>query len=114
MTGSQTSGGGGGQEGKKQGALRPGRRRRSRPTTRSPISSQTVPILRTAMRILGLRNSDISRRLGWTAAYVSRFLSGHVELRVHQVADIGQALGLRPDEIFRIAFPEPQDPPTEA
>ncbi|HWM89519.1 MAG TPA: helix-turn-helix transcriptional regulator [Thermoanaerobaculia bacterium] len=66
------------------------------------------------MRILGLRNADIERKLGWSVSYLSRLYSGGIELRFEHIVDIAGALGLRPEEVFRFAYPENDEPPSEA
>ena len=57
---------------------------------------------------------DIERQLGLCPSYLSRLFAGAIELRLQHILDITQALRLRPDEFFRIAFPKPPDPPSEA
>ena len=37
-------------------------------------------VLRTSIRLLGLTNREIERRLGLTPSYVSRIFSGTIEL----------------------------------
>lgn len=79
-----------------------------------PDVAHIIAILRTAMRILGFKNSDIERKLGWSTSYLSRLFSGGIELRFEHVLEISKALGLRPHEIFRFAYPDPAGPPSEA
>lgn len=71
-------------------------------------------ILRTAMRILGFKNADVERKLGWSTSYLSRLFSGGIELRYEHVLDISGALGLRPDELFRFAYPDRGEDPSDA
>jgi transcriptional regulator with XRE-family HTH domain len=71
-------------------------------------------IIRTAMRILGFKNADVERQLGWSTSYLSRLFSGGIELRFEHVLDISRALGLRPDELFRFAYPDRNETPSEA
>ena len=71
-------------------------------------------ILRTAMRILGYKNSDVERQLGWSTSYLSRLFSGGIELRFEHIVLLSKAMGLRPDEIFRFAYPETGEAPSEA
>lgn len=73
-----------------------------------------IATLRTLMRILGFRNADIERKLGWSVSYLSRLYSGGIELRFEHIVDIAGALGLRPAEVFRFAYPETDEPPSEA
>lgn len=78
-----------------------------------PEIEHIIRVLRTAMRVFGYRNADIERKMGWSTSYLSRLFSGGIELRYEHVLDITTALGLRPDEIFRIAYPD-REPPSEA
>lgn len=73
-----------------------------------------IGTLKTLMRLLGYRNADIERHLGWSVSYLSRLYSGGIELRFEHIVDIGGALGLRPEEVFRFAYPETDEPPSEA
>ncbi|HJX28173.1 MAG TPA: helix-turn-helix transcriptional regulator [Thermoanaerobaculia bacterium] len=78
-----------------------------------PEIEHIIRVLRTAMRVFGYRNADLERKMGWSTSYLSRLFSGGIELRFEHVLDITAALGLRPDEIFRIAYPD-REPPSEA
>jgi transcriptional regulator with XRE-family HTH domain len=73
-----------------------------------------IAIIRTAMRILGFKNADVERKLGWSTSYLSRLYSGGIELRFEHVLDISKALGLRTEELFRFAYPDRGEAPTEA
>lgn len=73
-----------------------------------------IMTLKTLMRILGFRNADIERKLGWSVSYLSRLYSGGIELRFEHIVDIAGALGLRQDEVFRFAYPETGEEPSEA
>ena len=70
--------------------------------------------MRTLMRILGFRNADIERKLGWSVSYLSRLYSGGIELRFEHIVDIAGALGLRPEEVFRFAYPDMGEEPSDA
>jgi transcriptional regulator with XRE-family HTH domain len=70
--------------------------------------------MRTLMRILGFRNADVERKLGWSVSYLSRLYSGGIELRFEHIVDIAGALGLRPEEAFRFAYPDLGEEPSEA
>ncbi len=71
-------------------------------------------VLRTAIRILGLTNREIERRLGLTPSYLGRLFGGTIELKVEHVLSISRALGLAPSEFFELAYPRRPDPPSEA
>ncbi len=73
-----------------------------------------IMTLKTLMRILGFRNADVERKLGWSVSYMSRLFSGGIELRFEHIVDIGGALGLRQDEVFRFAYPDLGEEPSEA
>ncbi|HEX6864816.1 MAG TPA: helix-turn-helix transcriptional regulator [Thermoanaerobaculia bacterium] len=70
--------------------------------------------MRTLMRILGFRNADVERKLGWSVSYLSRLYSGGIELRFEHIVDIAGALGLRPEEVFRFAYPDLGEEPSDA
>jgi transcriptional regulator with XRE-family HTH domain len=73
-----------------------------------------IMTMRTLMRILGFRNADVERKLGWSVSYLSRLYSGGIELRFEHIVDIAGALGLRPEEAFRFAYPDMGEEPSEA
>jgi hypothetical protein len=73
-----------------------------------------IMTMKTLMRILGFRNADIERKLGWSVSYLSRLYSGGIELRFEHIVDISGALGLRPEEVFRFAYPDMGEEPSEA
>ncbi len=70
--------------------------------------------MKTLMRILGYRNADLERKLGWSVSYLSRLYSGGIELRFEHIVDIARGLELTPEEVFRFAYPESGEPPSEA
>jgi transcriptional regulator with XRE-family HTH domain len=73
-----------------------------------------LTVLRTAIRLLGLTNREIERRLGMTPSYLGRLFGGTIELKVEHVLAISRALGLEPAEFFELAYPRRPDPPTES
>src|SRR5215208_6424197 len=79
-----------------------------------PETQHVIQILRTAMRVLGLTNAEIERRLGVSGGYLTRLFGGVMELRFEHIVDISRAMGLEPEEVLQIAFPQPRNPPTEA
>jgi transcriptional regulator with XRE-family HTH domain len=66
------------------------------------------------MRILGFRNADVERKLGWSVSYLSRLYSGGIELRFEHIVDIAGALGLRPEEVFGFTYPDLGQEPSDA
>lgn len=71
-------------------------------------------MLRMSIRLLGLSNREIERRLGWTPSYMTRILKGNIELKVEHLVAIAGALGLSPREFFLFAFPDRGEPASEA
>jgi transcriptional regulator with XRE-family HTH domain len=71
-------------------------------------------VLRTAIRLLGLTNREIERRLGMTPSYLGRLFGGTIELKMEHVLAIARALGLAPAELFELAYPRRPEPPSEA
>ena len=61
-------------------------------------------VLRTAIRLLGLTNREIERRLQLTPSYVSRLFAGAIELKVEHVIAISRAIGLQPWEFFELGL----------
>ena len=78
-----------------------------------PETQQMIQVIRTVMRLLGFRNSDLERRLGVSAGYLSRVFSGGIELRFDLLAELVELMGLRVDELFHFAYPETGEPPSE-
>lgn len=73
-----------------------------------------LTVLRTAIRLLGLTNREIERRLGLTPSYLGRLFGGSIELKVEHVLAISRAIGLEPAEFFELAYPRRPDPPTDS
>ncbi|HEX7183299.1 MAG TPA: helix-turn-helix transcriptional regulator [Thermoanaerobaculia bacterium] len=70
--------------------------------------------LTTAMRVLGVSNREVERRIGLSPSYLSRLFNGLIELRVEHVLAISRAIGLSPGELFALAYPQQGEPPSEA
>jgi transcriptional regulator with XRE-family HTH domain len=66
-----------------------------------------LTILKIAMRVLGITNRDVGRKLGVSHSYMSRLLSGGIELKAEHLVQIPRALGLEPSEFFHIVYPRP-------
>ena len=71
-------------------------------------------VLRTSIRLLGLTNREIERRLELTPSYVSRLFAGALELKMEHVLSISRAMGLQPWEFFELAYPRRSDEPSDA
>jgi transcriptional regulator with XRE-family HTH domain len=73
--------------------------------TMEPEVQRLINILRTAMRILGVSNRDVERKLGMSPSYLSRVFSGGIELKAEHLVLIPRAMGLEPAEFFHLAYP---------
>lgn len=71
-------------------------------------------VLRTAIRLLGLTNREIERRLELTPSYLSRLFGGSIELKVEHVLAIARAIGLTSAEFFELAYPRRAHPPSDS
>ena len=79
-----------------------------------PEVEHMLHILKTTMRLLGVTNRDVERKLGLSSSYLSRLFSGNIELRYGHIVDIAGALGMRPEEILYLAHSELPEPSSEA
>lgn len=70
-----------------------------------PEVQRLINILRTAMRILGVSNRDVERKIEMSPSYLSRVFSGGIELKAEHLVQIPKAMGLEPAEFFQLAYP---------
>jgi transcriptional regulator with XRE-family HTH domain len=84
-----------------------------KPTTEAEIQ-RILDLMRTLIRILGLSNREIERRVGLSPSYLSRLFGGYLELKYEHVLEISRALGLTPREMFELAYPDSTEPPSES
>jgi hypothetical protein len=70
-----------------------------------------LAMLRDAVRYSNLSNREVERRLEVSAnsGYLSRLFAGDRELKLRQVLEILQVVGLPPANFFRAAFSTPDD-----
>lgn len=74
--------------------------------------TRILAMLRDAVRFSNLSNREVERRLGFSASgYLSRLFAGSSELKLRQILDILEIVGLPPANFFRAAFSEPDDSP---
>jgi transcriptional regulator with XRE-family HTH domain len=73
-----------------------------------------MTVLRTAMRILGVTNREVEKKLGVSIGYLSRLFHGSVELKMEHILLIAREIGLHPAEFFHLAYPQPPARPSEA
>jgi transcriptional regulator with XRE-family HTH domain len=79
-----------------------------------PEVQRLITILRTTMRILGVTNRDIERKLELSPSYLSRLFSGGIELKAEHLIHIPKAMGLEPAEFFHLAYPRRSQPGSRA
>jgi transcriptional regulator with XRE-family HTH domain len=74
---------------------------------------RVLAMLRDAVRYSNLSNREVERRLGVSAnsGYLSRLFAGTRELKLRQIFDVLDVVGLPPANFFRAAFAEPDDSP---
>lgn len=77
-------------------------------------SERLLSLLRKAMRMLDIKHRDLAMRMGVSPSYLSRLFHGVIDLKLDQLVRIVEALGLRPGEFFRIAYPDAAEPPSPA
>lgn len=71
-----------------------------------------MSLLRKAMRMLDIKHRDLAMRMGVSPSYLSRLFHGVIDLKLDQLVRIVEALGLRPAEFFRMAYPDLAEPPS--
>jgi len=68
-------------------------------------TQRLLNLLKITLRILGVTNREVARRLGISPSYISKLFSGVSELRLDHVVRICKAVGLEPGEFFSLAYP---------
>jgi transcriptional regulator with XRE-family HTH domain len=77
-------------------------------------SERLMSLLRKAMRMLDIKHRDLAMRMGVSPSYLSRLFHGVIDLKLDQLVRMVDALGLRPGEFFRMAYPDTAEPPSSA
>jgi transcriptional regulator with XRE-family HTH domain len=73
-------------------------------------TERLVNLVKVSLRILGISNRELARRLEMSPSYVSKLLSGSSELRLDHLVRICNVTGLHPSEFFALAYPAPPAP----
>jgi transcriptional regulator with XRE-family HTH domain len=74
---------------------------------------RVAQMLKAAVRFTGFSHRKIEREMGLSTGYLSRILSGKVELRIQHVLGVCRAIGLPPSAFFEAAYPSRElDPET--
>jgi transcriptional regulator with XRE-family HTH domain len=68
-------------------------------------TERLVNLVKVCLRILGVSNRELARRLGMSPSYVSKLLSGSSELRLDHLIRICKATEMDPGELFALAYP---------
>ncbi len=68
-------------------------------------TERLVNLVKVCLRILGISNRELARRLEMSPSYVSKLLSGSSELRLDHLVRICKVTGLEPGEFFALAYP---------
>ncbi|MEA2599744.1 MAG: Cro/C1-type DNA-binding domain [Acidobacteriota bacterium] len=70
-----------------------------------PETDRLINLLKVCLKILGITNREVARRLEMSPSYISKLLSGASELRLDHVIRICHAAGVEPSEFFSLAYP---------
>jgi transcriptional regulator with XRE-family HTH domain len=68
-------------------------------------TERLVNLVKVSLRILGISNRELARRLEMSPSYVSKLLSGASELRLDHLVRICKVTGMDPGEFFALAYP---------
>jgi transcriptional regulator with XRE-family HTH domain len=79
-----------------------------------PQTKHMILVLKATIRGLGFTNREVERRLGVSRGYLTRLFSGVMDLRYDHVSEIAEAIGVDPEDIFRLAYPPTPKPFTPA
>jgi transcriptional regulator with XRE-family HTH domain len=71
-------------------------------------TERLVNLVKVSLRILGISNRELARRLEMSPSYVSKLLSGASELRLDHLVRICKVTGMDPGEFFALAYPVPR------
>ena len=70
-----------------------------------PETERLLNLVKVSLRILGVSNRELARRLAMSPSYVSKLLSGSSELRLDHLVRICKVTGMDPGEFFALAYP---------
>jgi len=70
-----------------------------------PETQRLLTLLKITLKILGITNREVARRMGISPSYISKLFSGSSELRLEHVIRICRVIGLEPAEFFSLAYP---------
>jgi transcriptional regulator with XRE-family HTH domain len=67
--------------------------------------ARVAQMLKAAVRFTGVTHRKIEREMSLSTGYLSRILSGKVELRIQHVLGVCRAIGMPPSAFFEAAYP---------
>jgi transcriptional regulator with XRE-family HTH domain len=70
-----------------------------------PETQRLINLLRSTLRVLGISQREIARRMKMSPSYISKLFSGVSEMRLEHVIRICRAAELEPVEFFSLAYP---------
>ncbi|HEV8583015.1 MAG TPA: helix-turn-helix transcriptional regulator [Thermoanaerobaculia bacterium] len=70
-----------------------------------PETQRLINLIKVTLRLLGVTNREVARRMGLSPSYISKLFSGASELRLDHVIRICRAVSLEPAEFFSLAYP---------
>ncbi len=70
-----------------------------------PETQRLVNLLKATLRVLGISQRELARRLDMSPSYVSKLFSGISELRLDHIIRICRVADLEPAEFFSLAYP---------
>jgi transcriptional regulator with XRE-family HTH domain len=75
-------------------------------------TERLMQVLRILLRFSKIQNREIEKKLGFSAGYLSRLMSGKIDVKISHVLDLAAVLDLSPHELFAIALPPPVQGPS--
>lgn len=73
-----------------------------------------LEVINTLLRVLGISNREVERRLGLHPSSLTRFFNGQVETKLETVLGIARVIGLEYEELFSFVYPPRLDPDSES
>ena len=67
-------------------------------------TEQLARVLKLLIRFSKVQNQEIEKKLGFSGGYMSRLLSGRIDIKISHILEIADILHMHPQEIFSIAF----------
>lgn len=77
-----------------------------------PETQRLINLLKVSLRILGISNREVARRLEMSPSYVSKLFSGSSPLRLDHLISVCRAAGMEPAEFFALAYSTPATKPS--